>query len=95
MHINANQVHIGSDEGRFTLEVEDSEGTWITVDIHAIDLDAFYEQVRGRILPYLRERDEARRTLPVQHDGGYALSSPKHPDFHSIHADLYDQREGK
>jgi hypothetical protein len=25
----------------------------------------------------------------------YDLSDPKHPDWHSVHADLYDSREGK
>ena len=26
---------------------------------------------------------------------GYEADDPKHPDWHSVHADLYDQREGK
>jgi hypothetical protein len=26
---------------------------------------------------------------------GYALSDPKHPGFHSIHADIWDARAGK
>ncbi len=79
--------------------------------IQDIDLDRFYENVRNTVGGYLRERDEARRTAPsgvvvaIREDGtfrcdpdesgGYDLSDPKHPDFHSIHADLYDQREGK
>ncbi len=25
----------------------------------------------------------------------YSLDDPKHPDYHSIHADIYDAREGK
>lgn len=25
----------------------------------------------------------------------YALSDPKHPDYHSIHADIWNAREGK
>ncbi len=28
-------------------------------------------------------------------DSGYDVSDPKHENFYSIHADLYDQREGK
>lgn len=27
--------------------------------------------------------------------GGYDVSDPKHPDFHSVHADIWDAREGK
>jgi hypothetical protein len=26
-------------------------------------------------------------------DSGYDLDDPKHPDWHSIHADIWDQRE--
>jgi hypothetical protein len=25
----------------------------------------------------------------------YELTDPKHPDFHSVHADIWDAREGK
>jgi hypothetical protein len=69
--------------------------------LNEIDLDAFYDQVKARIGPYLRERDEARRTLPARFEcdpdesGGYDLSDPKHPDFHSVHADIWDMRDGK
>ncbi len=87
----------------FDEEIPALGGYSLRFRIQEIDLDAFYEQVRGRILPYLRERDEARTSRPVEfydqdpdfQDGAYPLSSPKHPNFHSIHADLYDQREGK
>lgn len=27
--------------------------------------------------------------------GGYDVSDPKHPDYHSVHADIWDNREGK
>ena len=32
-----------------------------------------------------------------RHDAleAYALDDPKHPDWHSIHADIWDNREGK
>jgi hypothetical protein len=101
MYWNAESVTVDDDEGRFTLVIEDVEGERVTVNIHGIDLDAFYEQVKARIGPYLRERDEALRTRPVvfacnpDESGGYDLSDPKHENFHSLHADLWDSRDGK
>jgi len=32
------------------------------------------------------------RSVPSD-DSGYDLSDPKHPEFHSIHADIWDARE--
>ena len=28
-------------------------------------------------------------------DAGYELNDPKHPEYHSTHADIWDMREGK
>jgi hypothetical protein len=98
MYLTADTLKIDTDEGEFVLECETCDGERFTVNIHGIDLDAFYDQVRSRIGPYLRERDEARRTAPVAaYDAreAYDLSDPKHPDFHSVHADIWDARDGK
>ncbi len=101
MNLQAESVKVDSDEGSFTLEIESTEGDRITVNIHGIDLDAFYDQVKGRIGPYLREMHEAQVAHGAQkraeYDAreAYATSDPKHPDFHSVHADIYDSREGK
>ncbi len=111
---NVDRLEIESDERGFELHVWVDEEPRVhdsglmVLNIQNIDLDAFYEQVRGRILPYLRERDEARRTAHVvataQHvedsvdafmADAYDPSDPKHPDFHSIHADIWDARAGK
>ncbi len=107
MYLHAESVKVDSDEGRLTLEVDigeivslDDESARLTVNIHGIDLDAFYDSVRSGIGGYLRERDEARRTVPVTLTGAdtdwpqtvYDTSDPKHPDFHSIHADIHDLR---
>jgi hypothetical protein len=65
------------------------------------DPEALYDAVKGAIGPWLRERDEARRTLPVafvcdpDESGGYDLSDPKHAAFHSTHVALWDERDGK
>ena len=100
-YLRADSVTVDTDEGEFTLEIE-NDGDRLVVNIHGIDLDAFYDQVKARIGPYLRERDEARRTLPARFEcdpdesGGYDLSNPKHAAFHSTHVDLWDViRDGK
>ncbi len=109
MYQTADTVKIDTDEGQFMLEVETLDGDRYTFGIHGIDLDAFYNQVKARIGPYLRERDEARQAVasgvtlaqftgaPEDEDesGPYDISSTKHPRYHSTHADLWDQRDGK
>jgi hypothetical protein len=99
VYIRAESVSVESDEGRTALVfVDEDSGVQLTVNIHDTDLDAFYDQVKARIGSYLRERDEARRTLPVAaYDAreAYDLSDPKHPDFHSVHADIWDMRDGE
>ena len=101
MYLTAETVTVDEDEGRITLEIVDDEGDRHSFIIHHIDLDAFYDQVKGRIGPYLRERDRARRATDAVHTikrsmrEAYGLDDPKHPDWHSVHADIYDQRAGK
>lgn len=62
------------------------------------DPEQLYDRVKAAIGPWLRERDEARtganawRYVDAE---GYLFSDPKHPDYHSLHADLWDNREGK
>jgi hypothetical protein len=108
MYLNAESVKVDSDDGRITLEVFGYAVT-LTILIHDIDLDAFYDQVKARIGPYLRERDEAKAEWERWDAGGpspdptfnsdtgeaYELSDPKHPEFHSVHADIWDARDGK
>lgn len=111
MYLHAESVKVDSDEGMFTLEieVEDWEGAYsipndnrLTLNIHNIDLDAFYEQVKARIGPYLREMHEARaeyrERVAFAADmiaDAYEISDPKNPDHHSVHADIWDARAGK
>jgi len=95
----------------------DEQGFWLVVKSENIerllniesqqflieDPEAFYDHVRAAILPWLMERDQARRSpFPSPRmveigagESGYDLSDPKHPDFHSVHADIWDAREGK
>jgi hypothetical protein len=98
MHLNADSITIESDERGFELHVMCDDGDAVVFNIHNIDLDAFYDQVKARIGPYLRERDEARLSANAWRYGdaeGYLLSDPKHPQFHSVHADIWDARDGK
>jgi hypothetical protein len=98
MYLTADTLKIDTDEGEFVLECETCDGERFTIGIHGIDLDAFYDQVKARIGSYLRERDEAQRVyvgIPGPVADAYDLSDPKHPDFHSVHADIWDMRDGK
>jgi hypothetical protein len=103
MHINAESIDITGDEQGFVLEVfgyggPDGDSISLDINIHGINLDAFYDQVKARIGSYLRERDEARQEhAQVLYDAtaAYDLSDPKHPEFHSVHADIWDARDGK
>jgi hypothetical protein len=36
-----------------------------------------------------------RFNIALNGDGTYEISDPKHPEFHSVHADIWDNREGK
>ena len=91
--MNENHIQIESEEDGFWLHIWSDQ---YSKRFRITDLDAFYDQVRSRIGPYLRERDEALASRPVPlYDGGYEMSDPKHPEFHSVHADIWDARDGK
>ena len=92
---DAESVEIECDEDGFYL--------WITTGLGArygfrlADPEQMYDHVKATIGPWLRERDEARRNLwpKTLDEVEYAMSDPKHPDYHSVHADIWDAREGK
>ncbi len=93
---DATHIEIDSDESGFFLSVY-AEGERHDFRIEGLQ-ERLYDQTRARIGPWLREREDARRTLPMAYidgSGAYDLSDPKHPEFHSIHADIWDMREGK
>lgn len=106
MHNHPDRIEIDSDEiGRWWIEVHHATGFTL---YEIPDPEALYDQVKARIGPWLRERDEARGGWKAAADryhaafmcnpdesGGYDISDPKHPDHHSVHADIWDAREGK
>lgn len=92
----AEDIQVEWDEGGCFLSVDGER--WLVSDPEKL-----YDQAKAAILPWLMEREEARRTMPVpgfgenvfSDESGYDRDDPKHPDFHSIHADIWDMREGK
>lgn len=92
------KIEIEIDEGGFWLYVRMEDGSCHGYPIH--DPETLYDQVRSRIGPWLRERDEAERLYQVfncdpDESGGYDISDPKSPNHHSVMAEIFDSREGK
>ena len=113
MHFgNIESVEIDSDERGLVLRIQSEEFGEIALDMTFEVAEALYNRCRADIGPWLRERDVARGTSPLQRAyggkvvsifacdpdesaGAYELSDPAHPRYHSVHADLWDMREGK
>lgn len=85
----AEDIKIESEEDGFHLVVDGER--WLIADPEAL-----YDHVKAVIGPWLYERDQARRTfrprvfLCVPDESG-GLDER----WHSVHADIYDNREGK
>lgn len=94
---NADKITIECDDRGFELHIQ-SEDAYVSFNIHAI-AEALYDTVKAEIGPWLYERDMAKASMPFRcnpdESGGYDISDPKHPNWHSIHADIWDSREGK
>jgi len=100
--MRAEHIHIECDEDGFHLFIQIVNGEDDPVlDFRVDDPEALYDAVRSTIGPWLRERSEALRTLPVaftctpDESAGLAYDphDPKGPRFHSTHADIWDARE--
>ena len=65
--------------------------------------EQLYDRVCAAIWPWIVERDQALREyragMALARDAmedareAYDPSDPKHPDWHSVHADIWDNRE--
>lgn len=89
-------VKIETDERNFELHVQTGEGELFRFLL--TDPEALYDLVKAEIGPWLYERDAARATLPVDSDDreGWATDAERDAgEFHAIHADIWDAREGK
>ena len=94
----SDKIRIECEEDGFWLHV-DTEFGESTHMLKIEDPEALYDHVKAAIGPWLYEREQARaeflRDAAIASEGGYDASDPKHPDFHSVHADIWDAREGK
>lgn len=106
-HLTASRIRIDEDEGHIVLLIDSDEEDTITVDIHGIAVE-FHDDVRREIGPWAHEAEDARQAVaagvPLKVytkvvsvedaiEDGYALDDPKHPQYHSTHADLWDARD--
>lgn len=89
----ADEITVDSDEDGYELRISTDRGVYV-VNIHAVT-DEILEGAK-RIAVWQDEMRAASASYvpPVDPDG-YDRSDPKHPDWHSVHADRYDSREGK
>ena len=94
----ADTVRINSDENGFELHLSTDQGIYVA-NIHGCTM-SLIQQVDEHLRPYW---DEAHR-LAAEHQafrcdpdesGGYDRSDPKHENWHSVHADIWDNRDGK
>ena len=84
----AEEIKIESEENGFHLVVDGER--WLIADPEAL-----YDHVKASIGPWLYEMYAAKATMPPSYDvrEAYDPSDPKHSDWHSVHADIWDMRE--
>ncbi len=91
----ADEITVASLEDGFELHIDTEQGTFI-VNVHGVS-EHLLHQINSEIGEWYEEGGRAR--LEQRHDAeqadAYDLRNPKHPQYHSVHADLYDSREGK
>lgn len=99
----AEDIQIEWDEGGCYLHVDGE--TW-----RVADPEQLYDRVKAAILPWLMEKWDAEQRFnhayAAEKDArkvyaedwareAYDVSDPKHPDWHSVHSDIWDARTGK
>ena len=102
--MTADSIKLEWEENGLHMRIETTEDDSV-LDFWISEPEQLYNDVCAAVWPWIVERDEALR----EHRAGMALardvmadareaydpSDPKHPDFHSVHADIWDNREGK
>lgn len=96
MDTPAENIKIETDEDGFYLVVETRLRKF---SFHLLDPEDLYDKVKAEIGPWLYERDMAKATYPGNvvtfPDGdAYDADDPKHPDYHSIRSEIFDQDDG-
>ncbi len=101
---NIEDIRIESDERGFEMylcvdeEPEVDENGWFRVNIQAV-ADKLAQEVHTNIDPWLAEAASVRRIFECgageidESAGAYDLNDPKHPRYHSVHADPWDNRD--
>ncbi len=91
----AHDVSIVGDEDGFELHFSTDEGSYV-VNVHSVAADLYWS-ARKEIGSWLSDGEEARRNYDLVKDDAdaYDPSDPKHPNWHSVHADLWDARSEK
>lgn len=89
----ADNVEVIGDEDGFELHIETESGNYV-VNVHGCATQLL-EQVKQIGDWFAGGMAAAAAYAPPVDPDGYDRSDPKHPDWHSVHADLYDSREGK
>ncbi len=95
----ADHIEVVGDEDGFELHISTDEGEYV-VNVHSVSqelLDTVQKEIgeywaTGRALA--RQHALERRADFEQADA-YDLRNPKHPQYHSTHVSIWDEREEK
>ena len=98
-----------ADADEYTLKMEGDE-TNITLFLDTHECVELFECVERQMASYVHEMRMAKHNFEAglnamgdaiaddpedTMDAGYATDDPKHPEYHSTHAAVWDEREGK
>ncbi len=104
----AESITIEADSDGFELHIDTEYGSYI-VNVHGVTkqllevgevINAYWQEGKAAAAEHQRELDISLIEGTSFEDaadawGGYDRDDPKHPQWHSTHADLWDSREGK
>lgn len=101
-HADAVEIRIECDERGFELYLVLADGHERVFNVQAVAVDLL-AAVEREIAPWHREgmavlaamRAGGAFECDPDESAGYDRDDPKHPDWHSVHADHYDARPGK
>jgi hypothetical protein len=95
-HVTATAVRFEGDEDGWHMLI-DTDDELIDVHIHGIAWETFQgcDRTIGSEYRYAMsiKQEVAASRGDDDPDGGYDRNDPKHPAYHSTHADIWDQRE--
>ncbi len=91
---HAHTVELIPDEDGFNLHFDTEDGSFV-INVHGVIDDLI--SVGNVLVDYMAEGAlaAAQHRADMEQRDAYDLRNPKHPDYHSVHAYLWDAREGK